>query len=91
VSGGLHRFWLKYPLDEVRMTPLALGVGVTALDQVDALKLAKDACFPDREMPSPTEVVVDVDVRNLDQGHVVNNMYPPNARGVWFPKTGPYS
>lgn len=27
----------------------------------------------------------DVDVRSLDQGHVVPNMMPPNCRGIWFP------
>jgi hypothetical protein len=24
-------------------------------------------------------------VRDLDQGHVIPNMGPPNLRGVWFP------
>jgi hypothetical protein len=31
------------------------------------------------------EVVEDVDVRDLDQGHVVPNIGPVNFRGVWYP------
>jgi hypothetical protein len=31
------------------------------------------------------EVVEDVDIRDLDQGHVVPNMGPVNFRGVWYP------
>jgi hypothetical protein len=30
-------------------------------------------------------IIVDVDVRDLDQGHVIPNMGPPNLRGVWYP------
>ena len=25
-------------------------------------------------------------VRDLDQGHVIPNMAPPNWRGIWYPK-----
>ena len=31
------------------------------------------------------QIIVDVDVRSLDQGHVIPNMGPPNLRGVWYP------
>ena len=31
------------------------------------------------------EVVEDVDVCDLDQGHLVQNMGPVNFRGVWYP------
>lgn len=31
-------------------------------------------------------VVPDVDVRTLDEGHVIPNMGPPAIRGVWYPK-----
>ncbi len=29
--------------------------------------------------------IEDVDVRTLDQGHVIPNMLPPDRRGVWYP------
>jgi hypothetical protein len=37
-------------------------------------------------MPSPLAVIEDVDVRELDQGHVVPNMGDPTVRGVWYPR-----
>ena len=37
-------------------------------------------------MPKAREVLPDVNVADLDQGHVVPNMNPPNWRGIWFPK-----
>jgi len=37
-------------------------------------------------MPFPiASSVEDVDVRTLDQGHVIPNMLPPDRRGVWYP------
>lgn len=35
-------------------------------------------------MPEVLEVRVEVDVRELDQGHVVLNVTPVNWRGIWF-------
>jgi hypothetical protein len=32
------------------------------------------------------EVVTDVDVQTLDEGHVIPTMDLPNVRGVWFPR-----
>jgi len=29
--------------------------------------------------------IEDVDIRTLDQGHVIPNMLPPSWRGIWFP------
>jgi len=39
--------------------------------------------------PDAVKVTEDVDVSTLDAGHVLPNMYPPNERGVWFPKLRP--
>ena len=36
-------------------------------------------------MPIIKRMIENVDIRELDQGHVVPNMKPPNWRGVWFP------
>ena len=39
-----------------------------------------------RRVFEPSGVIEDVDVRDLDQNHVVPNMDPPNFHGVWFPR-----
>jgi hypothetical protein len=42
--------------------------------------------FSPAGLPELVEIVADVDVRSLDQGHVIPNMNPPNWRGIWYPK-----
>ena len=37
-----------------------------------------------RPPPPIRRVVEDVDIKQLDQGHVIPNMDPPVWRGVWF-------
>jgi len=73
----LHRYWFK--------TRVGYGLGVTAYSIEDARHLIDEVVGPlglDREV---LDIIVDVDVRELDQGHVIPNMGPPNFRGVWFP------
>jgi hypothetical protein len=73
----LRRYWFK--------TKDRLGFGVTAYSVDDAKRLIDDAA---RRLGWDYEIlriVEDVDVRDLDQGHVVPNMGPPNFRGVWYP------
>ncbi len=76
----LRRFWL----------PIAdrLGIGVTAESRAEAEALAQQAAAQLR-LPLPLDVssiVEDVDIRDLDQNHVIPNMGPPDFRGVWFPR-----
>jgi hypothetical protein len=82
MTAVLHRFWIKTsdPAD-----PSRLGYGVTAYDEADALGILSFIAFRG-VMPPVAEVLVDVNVRDLDQGHVVPNMNPPNLRGIWYPK-----
>lgn len=74
-SARLHRYWLR--------TEVGFGVGVTAYSIDDAKQLAK--AWLDFWQRDVVEIVEDVDIRNLDQDHVIPNMGPPNVRGVWFP------
>jgi len=60
--------------------------GVTAYCEADALGIIKHVVFPGSAMPDVGEIRADVDVRDLDQGHVIPNMAPPNWRGIWYPK-----
>ncbi len=82
----LRRFWIR--LAEDGPGPSTLGYGVTAYDEADALAILRFQVFGNDEeaMPAVTELSADVNVPDLDQGHVVPNMLPPNWRGIWFPK-----
>jgi len=48
--------------------------------------MARQAAAQLRRAFEPLKVVEDVDVRTLDQGHVVPNMGAVNFPGVWFPR-----
>ena len=74
----LKRFWF--------VIPGHLGIGVTAFSRAEADRLAADAAER-LGWPCPSGLVIeDVDVRELDQGHVVPNMGPAAVRGVWYPR-----
>jgi hypothetical protein len=75
----LHRYWFDTKGKE------HLGFGVTAYSVEDAKVLVDEAAKRLGLSAQVVEVVEDVDVRDLDQNHVVPNMGPPNFRGVWFP------
>lgn len=74
----LTRFWFR--------TNREMGFGVTAWSVADAELLLTSAGFKRGVDFDTADVVEDVDVRKLDQDHVVPNMGPPNFRGVWFPR-----
>ncbi|HEY2846978.1 MAG TPA: hypothetical protein VGI80_04120 [Pyrinomonadaceae bacterium] len=77
MADGLTRYW--FPI--ARGT--GWGVGVTAYSLQGARSLiAAEGLLERFELGEPIE---DVDIRTLDQGHVIPNMSPPNLRGVWFP------
>jgi hypothetical protein len=71
----LKRFWFK--------TKDGFGVGVTAFSLADARFLIEEAdLFYNYEV---LEIVENIDIQTLDQGHVIPNMKPSSFRGVWFP------
>jgi hypothetical protein len=73
---SLRRFWFP----SVKHS----GIGVTAYSIQDATRLANEAASQFKwELTG--SVIEDVDIRDLDQKHVVPNMGPPNFRGVWYP------
>ena len=77
MAGLLHRYW--FPSDG------HFGVGVTAFSEDEAFRLAPQVAHEMHWQISRDRVIVDIDVRTLDQGHVIPNMRAPNVRGVWFP------
>jgi hypothetical protein len=72
---NLIRFWFA--------KKRGVGIGVTAYSREDAEELIRDAqIYNETEIISVTE---NIDIRTLDQNHVIPNMGPPNFRGIWFP------
>jgi arginase family enzyme len=84
----MRRFWLEFAVTvEHRLGSLLLpGIGVTALDQDDALELIKRDVTRGEELPAVSRVVADIDVSTLDPGHVLPGVGDPSRRGVWFPR-----
>ena len=76
-DSSLRRFW--FPI------PGHFGIGVTASSRVEAESLAALAAAQVGWSFAASGVVEDVDVRELDQNHVVPNMGIVSNRGVWFP------
>jgi hypothetical protein len=73
----LQRFWFP--------ATAGLGVGVTARSVEEAKAFANIALESLPKDAKLDEPVVGVDVRDLDQLHVIPNILPCNTRGVWYP------
>jgi hypothetical protein len=83
----LRRFWFEFEFEKSTDLPsgLALGCGVTARNFDEAMQLIGEQVFPGRSLPKLARRIDDVDVRALDQNHVIPNMRPPDMKGIWFP------
>jgi hypothetical protein len=81
----LKRYWFTFD-GLPKYSLLQFGCGVTAYSRDDAITLLNQSVFKDEAMPPISNVIEDVDISALDQGHVIPNMEAPVWRGVWFPK-----
>ena len=72
----MTRYWFK--------TRLRLGIGVTAHTLEDARRMISERLAIDG-FGEIIEIVANVDVRSLDQGHVIPNLGPCSNRGIWYP------
>lgn len=73
----LTRYW--FPATQ------GFGIGVTAFSLAQATEMALSVMS---SLPSGArlgEPIANVDVADLDQGHVVPNMGACNFEGVWYP------
>ena len=84
----LTTYWfVTFP--ESRLGPK--NFGVTAYSKEDAKQLIIETvnCYGLRpyidNLNDETEVIEDIDIRTLDQGHVMPNMGDITFRGVWYP------
>lgn len=82
----LRRFWFSFDGLPPGHSAGGLGCGVTAESREAAEMLLSQTVFDGRAVPPPSAVLEDVDVRDLDQGHVVPNIGDASMRGVWFPR-----
>lgn len=80
----LHRFWFTFQ-DLPKFSKFGLGCGVTAYNREDAIGILKERVFFGCSLPTIHSVTEDIDIRELDQDHIVPNMGLVIARGVWFP------
>lgn len=81
----LTRYWMEFGPDSNLPAGCGIGVGVTAYNLTDALLLVRERIFKNRAAPPYRKCIEDVDIRDLDQGHVIPNMRSPAERGIWFP------
>ena len=77
MSNLLTRYWFK--------SEKGLGIGVSAYSLEDAISLVKGQYSAMYYSPDFSVYIENVDIQELDQGHVIPNMGVCTQRGVWFP------
>lgn len=73
----MTRYWFN--------TQSGRGVGVTAYDYDDAVAMVTEEEFIMGMSPNFDNYIESVDIRTLDQNHVIPNMGVCSIRGIWFP------
>jgi hypothetical protein len=83
-------FWVTFPGKTAFDLPggCGLGVGVTAMDEKDAIALVEAVLFTDQPMPSEYAIKWLASLDELDQNHVRPNMGFHLRRRVWYPNIG---
>jgi hypothetical protein len=84
-NAALHRYWITFTRSS-QPSVLNLGCGVTAFTEEDARRLLAQEIFPNFGPREVLNVVEDVDVSTLDEGHVLPNIGIVSDRGIWFPR-----
>lgn len=81
-----RRFWIEFEEEIGVELPLGmkLGCGITALDLPHSKSILERKVFL-KGLPRIKSVIENVDIRNLDQNHVLPNMNSPDGIGIWFP------
>jgi len=83
----LIRYWFEFSFEHYNELPpgVAFGCGVTAYSQDDASFILSEKVFKEKRISPIKKIIENVDIRILDQHHVIPNMKTPIERGVWFP------
>lgn len=82
---GLMRFWFEFETNFNFPPGIVIGCGVTAFSYDDAIKLMDEKIFYNSKRPPFKKIIENVNIYELDQGHVVPNMKPIVNYGIWFP------
>lgn len=83
---ALTRYWFEFQRTKnVIAHGVQIGCGVTAFDYPDALQLLQVKMLKDDGIPEILNCLENVDIRTLDQGHVIPNVWPPTERRIWYP------
>ena len=87
IDTNLKRFWFEFERNNAFDLPAGLGIGcgITALNYEDALEIIDEKIFRNNKRPPVKNAVENIDISDLDQGHVIPNMKAPISRGIWFP------
>jgi hypothetical protein len=82
----LTRYWITFTKTVPRLPPgVQHGCGVTAQSEEEALAMVRKLVFRGGSLPPIEAIMTDIDISQLDPGHVVPNMGFANRRGIWFP------
>jgi arginase family enzyme len=86
----LRRFWFQFEGNAFELPPgLAMGCGITAWSEADALELLQSRVFKGVPSARIKSIHANIDVSTLDPNHVRPNMGVPVERGAWFPPDYP--
>ena len=83
----MKKFWFEFNLkiDDPHPPGTLMGCGITAHNLEDA-KIILNEVFKGYPAPIILTIKEDVDLRSLDERHVLPNIGPVIYRGVWFPR-----
>lgn len=79
----LTRYWFEFE-NPPNGTALNLGCGVTAYNYDDAVSLLHERVFGEVEFRI-VKYIEDIDIRTLDEKHILPNIGLVPVRGIWFP------
>jgi hypothetical protein len=79
-------YWLTFePNPLIDRLGLHVDCGVSGYTLDDAHRIVQEVVFGDEPMPEPIQVIENIKMSDLDQGHVVPNMLPMIWRGILYP------
>ena len=83
----MRRFWFEFDENEdfVLPTGIKMGCGITALDKDEAKSILQNTVFKGYSEIPIKKIIEDIDIRDLDQNHIIPNMGIVSRKGVWFP------
>lgn len=81
----MKMYWFKF--EELPQPGIMnLGVGVSAYDYEDAIKLLQERVFGPNGPPAIAQCTENVRLDDLEKNHVLPNIGSFYLRGIWFPQ-----